>query len=407
MEARAGPAASAERCDKLFAAGNYKEAYEGYRRLALDPNTEPDRVGGDLTRAIECLGQLGREAEVDAFRDAVIAVHKDNWRLLQAAAESLFNDQHYGFIVAGAFQRGQHRGGGRHVGSYERDRARALQLLVRGLDRARTDPDRAAAGRYLLAFRADADGRPRPERFLAAPGPHAARRPARLRRQPVPALEAAAAGAPVEPDGTPVYYRVPEGLAKAKNDGERWRWALAQAAEADAGLLNTTRSTLATFLVGQFGTQTIRGEGVGEGPTDGPPGANGPYALDTLSDDETIARLATGIRRFKLPDEFSFIKIFQAIADEPKTGQGEESLRFPGVDLREPPAVRSVRRIPEAEHRGLRRQGQGQVPADRPDPRRLGRVRGHADPARRPGRRGRLPLPQRPPRPLRGTRDPL
>src|SRR5262249_41110778 len=77
-----------ERCDKLFAAGNYKEAFEGYRRLALDPATEPVRVGGDLTRAIECLVHLGRLDEVDAFRDAVIAVHKDNWRLLQAAAES-------------------------------------------------------------------------------------------------------------------------------------------------------------------------------------------------------------------------------------------------------------------------------------------------------------------------------
>src|SRR5262245_50925764 len=75
-----------ERCDKLFASGNYKEAYEGYRRLALDPKTDPARVGGDLERAIECLGKLGRTDEIDAFRDAVIAARKDNWRLLQAAA---------------------------------------------------------------------------------------------------------------------------------------------------------------------------------------------------------------------------------------------------------------------------------------------------------------------------------
>ena len=47
---------------------------------------------------------------------------------------------------------------------------------------------------------------------------------------------------------------------------------------------------------------------------------------NTLEDDETIARLATGIKRFKLPDEFNPIKIYQAIADDPKTGQGEEAL---------------------------------------------------------------------------------
>src|SRR5262249_33433625 len=132
-----------------------------------------------------------------------------------------------------------------------------------------------------------------------------------------------AGGAPVAPDGTPVYYHVPEALAKAKNDGERWRWALAQAAEIDAGQLDASRMALANFLVGQFGTQTTAGRG--GGATEGPTDANGPYALDTLSDDETMARLATGIRRFKLPDEFNFIKIFQAVADDPKTGQGEEA----------------------------------------------------------------------------------
>src|SRR5262249_44065923 len=134
------------------------------------------------------------------------------------------------------------------------------------------------------------------------------------------------AAAPVEPDGTPVYYRTPEAFAKAKNDGERWRWALAQAAEADAGLLNMTRATLAAFLVGQFGTQTIQGMGFGGGPSGGPTEAAAPHALATLSDDETIARLATGIKRFRLPDEFNSIKIYQAIADNPKTGLGEESL---------------------------------------------------------------------------------
>ena len=68
--------------------GNYKDAYEGYRALALDPRTDPNRVGSDLQQAVTCLAQLGRVDEIDDFREAVIAVHKDNWRLLQAAAES-------------------------------------------------------------------------------------------------------------------------------------------------------------------------------------------------------------------------------------------------------------------------------------------------------------------------------
>ena len=61
--------------------------------------------------------------------------------------------------------------------------------------------------------------------------------------------------------------------------------------------------------------------------------------LQTLAEDETIARLATGIKRFKLPDEFNFIKIYQQIAAEPKTGHGEEALEAIGPNFREPPAI--------------------------------------------------------------------
>ena len=82
----ARPPASREQCDKLAQQGNYKDAYDGYRALALDPKDDPTFVGKDLQQAISCLLQLQRADEVDAFREAVIEVHKGNWRLLQAAA---------------------------------------------------------------------------------------------------------------------------------------------------------------------------------------------------------------------------------------------------------------------------------------------------------------------------------
>ncbi len=277
---------------------------------------------------MQCLLQLGRVDEADAFREAVVAVHPANWRLLKAAAESYLNDpEHFGFITAGKFHRGHHRGGGKYVGAYERDRSRALQLLETGLDHAKSDPDRAAAGSYLLTL------------AHALMGDRATSESWRL--QSLTSLDVLAeydenpyrdwrgqqeGGAPVEPDGTPVYYRVPESFEKAKNDGQRWRWALAQAAEADPGLLNTTRLELAGFLLGQFGTQTMAGLPLGTTIADGRPEASGPYAVDTLEENETIARLAIGVKRFKLPDEFNPIKIYQSIAAEPKTGKGEDAL---------------------------------------------------------------------------------
>ena len=313
-----------DKIDKLFADGNFKDAFEGYRRLALEPKTEPDLVGSDLRHAVDCLARLGRTDEIDDLREAVVAVHSGNWRLLEAAALSyLLDDQHQGQIVAGKFHRGRQRRGGRFVSCFERDRVRAIQLLMQGIDRARSDADRRAAGHYLVTLA---------QSLMADRASHES-----WRLQSLTSLEAlpdydenayrywntSSVAAPVELDGSPVYYSLPESFQKARNDGQRWRWALAQAVEIDASLLNTIRRSLAEFLLSQFGTQTIAGSQFGPVSAESGPEASGPFALDTLKDDETIARLATGIKRFKLPDEFNPIKIYQAIADDPKTGEGE------------------------------------------------------------------------------------
>src|SRR3954464_1248621 len=69
------PAAPAGRPDRgrlktAFDAGNFKEAYEGYRLLALDPKDEAGLVGDDLQQGVESLRRLGRVEEVDEFREA-------------------------------------------------------------------------------------------------------------------------------------------------------------------------------------------------------------------------------------------------------------------------------------------------------------------------------------------------
>ncbi len=317
-----------ERFDKLFAQGNFKDAYEGYRVLALDPKTEPNRVGTDLGRAVECLWKLGRIDEIDAFREAVVAVHPGNWRLLQAAAESYLNDpQHFGFIVAGKFHRGWHRGGGRYVGSYERDRSRALQLLVQGLDRARSDPDRGAAGRYLLTL------------SHALMGDRAENKSWRL--QNLTPLDVLAdydeggygslgadskPGHPSSPTGRPFITGSPRAFERPGTTASAGGGHSPRPSKPIPACSTRRARSLAGFWLSQFGTQTLIGAAYSGRPASDLPEASGPYALDTLKDDETIARLATGIKRFTLPDEFNPIKIDLAIADNPKTGHGEEAL---------------------------------------------------------------------------------
>ena len=112
----------------------------------------------------------------------------------------------------------------------------------------------------------------------------------------------------------------------------------------------------------------------------------GTFAMHTLGDDETIARLATGIKRFKLPDEFNFIKIYDRIAGRGKSHFGDAVHDQPGQQLRGSPAVREGRRRLEEGHRRVRPAAiDSNYPPGSPGPdrRQLGPFRAGPDAARR------------------------
>jgi len=307
--------------------GNFKDAYEGFRRMTLDPNAPPAEVGLNLREATQCLQQLGRSKEIDAFCEQVIAVHGKNWRLLSAAAENYLNIEHHGFMIAGQFERGQHRGGGQVVNAAARDRIRALQLMVQAMPAVEAEPDKNAAADFYLAFsRALLSNRGYQEAWRLQYLSDLATLPD---YDPGWGYGGQATGAPVDAAGQPIYYTVPESFEKAENDGQRWRWTLSRAAKLQPAKLNETRWELASFCQNQFGVQTIAEYGMFFGrPQSGDKDKDesGTFALHTLAENETIARLAIGIRRFTLPDEFNYIKIYEQIAADPKTGHGDDSL---------------------------------------------------------------------------------
>ena len=98
---------------KAYTNGNYKDAFELYRKLSLETENDPKRVGNDFTQAWQCLRQLNRLHELDTFREEVIQARSGNWRLLRDAARSYSQNTHWGYQIAGEFQRGSHRGGGK------------------------------------------------------------------------------------------------------------------------------------------------------------------------------------------------------------------------------------------------------------------------------------------------------
>ena len=58
------------------------------------------------------------------------------------AAQSYFNDNHNGFLIAGEFKRGDHRGGGKWSMPSQRDRVRALQLMQQAMALLAAEPNR-------------------------------------------------------------------------------------------------------------------------------------------------------------------------------------------------------------------------------------------------------------------------
>ncbi len=320
---------SAHQADKLRKEGNWRDAYGAYRRLALDPKSDPKQIGVYLNHATNCLQQLGRVNEIDAFREAVIKVHAKNWRLLYTAAQNYMNIQHWGFMVAGEFRRGQHRGGGKHVNAHQRDRVRALQLMAEAMKQAQDDKNTREVANFYFSFA---------NTLMYYRGHSQAWRLQTLTDlSKLPDYDQGygyywgrgGKGAPVGPDGKPVYHSVPKSFGTARSDGERWRWLLLQATELNAGMTNQVLMIRASFLQSQFGVQTMAYYGRwfrGNWDRDGKKDESGTYALHTLGEDETIAKLATGIKRFRLPDEHNFIKLFRTVAANKKWGQGEQSL---------------------------------------------------------------------------------
>jgi uncharacterized protein YfaS (alpha-2-macroglobulin family)/tetratricopeptide (TPR) repeat protein len=320
---------------KTFQAGNFKDAYEGLKKMCLDPKNDPHQVGHDLHLAVQALQRLGRIDEADEFREAVIKVHDKNWRLLAAAAQSYVQTEHFGYIVAGKFSRGHKRGGARYVNVMQRDRTRALQLMDQALKLAREDNDRSAVAQFHLDYA---------NLMLTGAGSHD---PWRLQYltdlSKLPDLEEGYHGyggnhpdAPVDDKGEPVYHHVPKSYETATSDGQRWRWLLHEAAELDPTKLNHTEKVFADFLRTQLGVQTMarfrfhfRGglnvNGEDDEAADPKKKKSGTFELHTLKDTETIARLASGIKRFTLPDEFNFIKVYERIINRGRSTEAEQS----------------------------------------------------------------------------------
>ena len=303
---------------KLQNDGNFKEALDVYRKLIL----ETDGHGGsdladDLKAAIQCIQRLRAYNTADDLLESAIERHSKDWRLLWRAAEQYKFLPHYGTILDGEFERAGRRGG-QYVQTMQRDRVRSLQLFATAIPLATEAGAKISSGEDYEQLYRDLAGTLQMGNGNGAWRLQILTNLSELPDYDDPQGYNRSQAAPVDEAGKPLFFENPGTWNSAKSDGERWRWALTQAAAVSNGAAARSDFSHAQFLNMQFGVQTMAwGPRVpfGRGGTSvDENNETGSFAVHTLDEEETIARLATGIQRFKLPEGFRYIAILRRVA---------------------------------------------------------------------------------------------
>lgn len=313
--------------------GNWAEALAVWREILPMGENRGAALAGDLWKAVQCLEQLERRVETDGLVEKTVGEHGEDWQLLRAAGVYYQGVESWGSMVSGDFRRGQFQGGVR-VSSEMRDWVRSVQLFEKAM-------------RLMEGVGAEAETKV--EFYGGFAGMMLRTEGWRLQSltdlTKLPDYEEDGAvhfgrrgmgwggggdderGAPVDEKGEPVLHRVPESWEKAATDGERFRWLLAQMAKQGPSAAVRADEVFMTFLVREFDVQTMAS--YWRAPEDEEGRQDGILSLHTLKEHETVARLATGVKRFMLPEEFSYVglagRIFRNGVDRGRAAQVVET----------------------------------------------------------------------------------
>ncbi len=291
---------------EMLAKGFYAEAGEAFYRLAVDRSSRAPDAEADLRFAVQAFLNVRDEGKVAAVLNDVDAEWSHSWRVQMAIAD-LWNRMPYQpWLDSPISSDSPLRRNPERVRVENINRLIAAQVHLNNAFDPATEAERA--GWYRLLATVILSGR-NDDLAWRLTGKTDLSDPLLYDDAPM-RYSYPRRSAPVNPDGTPVYHAVPSSWDEAATDGERWRWAIEQMAE--YGDVGGRDLVFGRFLLGQFGVQTMN-----LGPSfqndAHAAGETGPFAVRTLKDDETIARLATGLSRFTMPDEFNFIRRLQAV----------------------------------------------------------------------------------------------
>lgn len=282
--------------DIRFSPGSGK-LYSDYRKLLQSPpqGSTEQQIADWFGQALLLLRKMNEPQEYDTLFKLASEKYADNIPVMIMLYDCAGLIPSYGHRIGGSFIRGGNRGGyGVRLSASERDRV----LLLRMYDRIyRKAPD-AVPAEFLARFAG-----------LWLTGRGGGNSWKLQQKTPLDVLpgysgeRGRSSCPPVNDDGNPLFYRTPETLESAVNDGERFQYFRQKAHKRNCTFADRI---YADFLREQFGNPPVSRWNLTKEERD---------VLANLPDSETISRLADGIRRFRMPDEHNFIKLYRELKD--------------------------------------------------------------------------------------------
>ncbi len=309
------PAQTMPEAAKLYEDGNYAEAFAAYEKLLTGPgpsSLSPENASQAIASGTSCLQRLGQEAQLDPFLENAVAKRADQPLALLAAAKAYHQVLHFAQRIDGQYLRQWGP-----FDSTQRDRVRTLQLLQQAMPLIAPLPVETQADywRFLAevlnpnhtwdAWRLQSltDLTTLPD-YNESSGPRFGWAHGDSRH------------APVDADGNPVFHALPASWEASRSDGERWRWALHSLGTLGPAHLASAQLQRADFLRSQFDVHTLAASWFHRGESDANEEQTELLArkFRDLTDDQTIAMLATGPKTLTLPEEHNFILLYQTVA---------------------------------------------------------------------------------------------
>lgn len=294
----AEPAPMRKEAEKLEKQGNWREAYD--LRVKLLREVEDAASADDLRSALGSQQQLGEEENFDGLLAELTDSKKGNPVFMKAAGYAFLQANHYGRMQDNEFQRG-HKGTGDHRNVQEQDRLRALQCFMQAWELVEKGGVEEAGmlqalGQGLVQNRTGSGNLW--QLYLQTD----------LKAVPDFTEQTdmiTSEGAPAGNDGEPVYLDVPESWETAESDGGRWRWTSREIARLDPAQALNEQLGWWRFCQNHYGVNTLASYGWWGDPD--VKERDGILQASTLKEGETIARLANGVKRFTLREDYRFI----------------------------------------------------------------------------------------------------